>query len=94
MGARGGHGRHWRQGRRLCLSLRNVRQGPARPLGEGAWLTSEDSKAKSPHHTEMMNGGRQQLDSEAHQRELDLVRRAEALEEVAEHLEQSLTQRD
>ena len=31
------------------FSLFNVRQDPARPLGEGAWLTSEDYKAKSPH---------------------------------------------
>ena len=51
-------------------------------------------KPRALTYTEMMNEGRQQLDPEAQQRGLDLVRRAEALEEVAEHLEQSLKQRD
>ena len=40
----------------------------------------------------MMNGGRQQLDPEAHQRALDVARRTEALEEAVAHLEQSLDQ--
>ena len=40
----------------------------------------------------MMNGGKQQLDPEAHQRELDLASRTEALEEAVAHLEQSLDQ--
>ena len=40
----------------------------------------------------MMNGGKQQLDPEAHQRELDIARRTEALEEAVAHLEQSLDQ--
>jgi len=38
----------------------------------------------------MMNGGKQQLDPEAHQRELDLARRTEALEEAGAYLAQSL----
>ena len=41
-------------------------------------------------YSEMMNGGKQQLDSEAYLRELDLARRTEALEEAVAHLEQSL----
>ena len=47
-------------------------------------------KPRALTYTEMMNAGRQQLDPEAHQRELDVARRTEALEEVVEHLEQSL----
>ena len=43
-------------------------------------------------YTEMMNGGKQQLDSDAHQRELEVARRIEALEEAVEHLEESLRQ--
>ena len=93
MGARGVHERHRRQGRRLCLSLFNVRQDPARPLGEGAWLTSEDFKAKSPH-LHGNGGGKQQLDPEAHQRELDLPRRTEALERAGAYLAQSLDEQD
>ena len=42
----------------------------------------------------MMNGGKQQLDPEAHQQELDLAKRTEALEEAVAHLEQSLDQRN
>ena len=41
-------------------------------------------------YSEMMNGGKQQLDLEAHLRELDLARRTKALEEAVAHLEQSL----
>ena len=52
----------------------------------------DTQKPRALTYTEMMNGGRQQLDPEAHQRELDLVRRAEALEVVVEHLEGSLRQ--
>ena len=47
-------------------------------------------KARALTYTEMMNGGKQQLDPEAHQRELDLARRTEALEEASAQLEQSL----
>ena len=43
-------------------------------------------------YTEMMNGGKQQLDPEVHRQELDLVRRTEALKVVVEHLEESLRQ--
>ena len=52
----------------------------------------DTQKPRALTYTEMMNGGRQQLDSEAHQRELDLVRRTEALEEAVAHLEESLDQ--
>ena len=51
-------------------------------------------KPRALTYTEMMNGGKQQLDPEAHQRELDLVRGTEALEVVVEHLEESLKQKD
>ena len=47
-------------------------------------------KPRALTYTEMMNGGRQQLDPEAHQRELDVTRRTEALEEAVLQLEQSL----
>ena len=49
-------------------------------------------KPRALTYTEMMKGGKQQLDPEAHQRELDLARRTEALEESVAHLEQSLDQ--
>ena len=51
-------------------------------------------KPRALTYTEMMNGGRQQMDLEAHQQELDVARRTEVLEEAVEHLEQSLKQRD
>ena len=38
----------------------------------------------------MMNGGTQQLDPEAHQRQLDLSKRTEALKEAVAHLEEYL----
>ena len=41
-----------------------------------------------------MNGGKQQLAPEAHQRELDLARRTEALEDAVAHLEQSFDEQD
>ena len=47
-------------------------------------------KPRALTYTEMMNGGKQQLDPEAVQRELDLARRTEALEDAVTHLEQSL----
>ena len=47
-------------------------------------------KPRSLTYSEMMNGGKQQLDSEAHLRELDLARRTKALEEAVAHLEQYL----
>ena len=47
-------------------------------------------KPRALTYTEMMNGGKQQLDPEAHQRELDLSRRTEALEEAGAYLAQSL----
>lgn len=47
-------------------------------------------KPRALTYTEMMNGGKQQVDPETHQRELDLARRTEALEEVVANLEQSL----
>ena len=47
-------------------------------------------KGRALTYSEMMNGGKQQLYSEAYLRELDLARRTEALEEAVAHLEQSL----
>ena len=47
-------------------------------------------KPRALTYTEMMNGGKPQLDPEAHQREIDLSRRTEALDEAVAHLEQSL----
>ena len=37
-------------------------------------------KPRALTYTEMMNGGRQQMDLEAHQQERDLTRRTQALE--------------
>ena len=49
----------------------------------------DNPKPRALTYSEMMNGGKQQLDSEAYLRELDLARRTEALEEAVAHLEQS-----
>lgn len=49
-------------------------------------------KPRALTYTEMMNGGRQQVDPEVYRQELDFVRRTEALEVVVEHLEGSLRQ--
>ena len=49
-------------------------------------------KPRALTYTEMMNGGRRQIDLEAHQQELDIARRTEALEEAVAHLEESLDQ--
>ena len=44
-------------------------------------------KPRALTYTEMMNGGTQQLDPGAHQRQLDLSKRTEALKEAVAHLE-------
>ena len=54
----------------------------------------KNPKPRALTYTEMMNGGQQQLDTEAHQRELDPSRRIEALEEAVAHLDQSLDEQD
>ena len=51
-------------------------------------------KPRALTYTEMMNWGKQHLDLEAHQRELDIARRTEALEEAVAHLEQSFDEQD
>ena len=51
-------------------------------------------KPRALTYTEMMNGGKQHLDLEADQRELDIARRTEALEEAVAHLEQSFDEKD
>jgi len=51
-------------------------------------------KPRALTYTEMMNGGKQQVDPEVYRQELDFVRRTETLEEAVEHLEQSLHQPD
>ncbi len=47
-------------------------------------------KPRALTYTEMMNGGRHQMDPKAYQRELEFARRTEALEQAVEQLEQSL----
>ena len=50
----------------------------------------DNPKPRALNYSVMMNGGKQQLDSGAHLRELDLARRTEALQEALALLEQSL----
>lgn len=51
---------------------------------------TEQKKPRALTYTEMMNGGRQQMDEAEHNREMDLQRRTEELEVKVEHLEKSL----
>ena len=47
------------------------------------------NKLRALTYTEMMNGGKQQIDEATHQSELDLQRRKDQQERSIEHLEQS-----
>ncbi|WP_115023633.1 hypothetical protein [Synechococcus sp. UW69] len=51
---------------------------------------TEQKKPRALTYTEMMNGGRQQMDAAEHNREMDLQRRTEELEAKVEHLKKSL----
>ena len=51
---------------------------------------TDSGKPRALSYTEMMNGGRQQLDQEAYDRELDLRNRADELERQVEFLEKAL----
>ncbi|QNI66807.1 hypothetical protein SynBMKMC1_00718 [Synechococcus sp. BMK-MC-1] len=44
-------------------------------------------KPRALTYSEMMNGGRAQMDEQAHQRELELKRREATLEQQVNHLE-------
>ena len=46
-------------------------------------------KARALTYSEMMNGGRAQMDERAYERELELKRRETALEKHVSHLERS-----
>ena len=50
---------------------------------------TEPIKPRALTYTEMMNGGRQQLDAAGQRREHELQQRVEALERRVERLEQS-----
>ena len=50
----------------------------------------EPMKPRALTYTEMMNGGRQQMDEAEHAREEELQKRVEDLEKNVDHLEQSL----
>lgn len=49
-------------------------------------------KPRALTYTEMMNGGRQQVDPKVYRQELDFVRRTETLEEAVAHLGKSFCQ--
>ena len=51
---------------------------------------NEQKKSRALTYTEMMNGGRQQMDEAEHSREIDLQRRTKELEAKVDHLEKSL----
>ena len=51
---------------------------------------TDQKKPRALTYTEMMNGGRQQMDEAEHNREVNLQRRTEELEVKVEHLEKSL----
>ena len=56
-----------------------------------SWLSAmtDSGKPRALSYTEMMNGGRQRLDQEAHDRELDLRKRIFELERKVEFLEKA-----
>ena len=49
----------------------------------------QPNKLRALTYTEMMNGGKQQIDEAMHQSELELQRRKDQQERSIEHLEQS-----
>ena len=49
----------------------------------------QPNKPRALTYTEMMNGGKQQIDDATHQSELELQRRKDQQERSIEHLEQS-----
>ena len=51
---------------------------------------AEPLKPRALTYTEMMNGGRQQLDEAGHARELNLQQRVEDLQRYVDQLEQAL----
>ena len=51
---------------------------------------AEPIKPRSLTYTEMMNGGRQQMDEAEHVREQELQQRVNALQENVDRLEKSL----
>lgn len=51
---------------------------------------AKPSKPRAPTYTEMMNGGRQQIDEAEHAREQELQQRVDALEKDVDQLEQAL----
>ena len=55
---------------------------------------AEPMKKRALTYTEMMNGGRQQLDEAEHVREQDLQQRLEDLETAVDQLEQALEAED
>jgi hypothetical protein len=50
---------------------------------------NQPNKLRALTYTEMMNGGKQQIDEATHQSELELQRRKDQQERSIEHLEQS-----
>ena len=51
---------------------------------------AEPMKPRALTYTEMMNGGRQQMDEAEHVREQELQQRVDALQENVDRLEKSL----
>ena len=51
---------------------------------------AEPSKPRALTYTEMMNGGRQQMDEAEHAREQQLQQRVDALQKDVDQLEQAL----
>ena len=51
---------------------------------------NEPMKPRALTYTEMMNGGRQQMDEAEHAREQELQQRVDALEKDVDQLEQAL----
>jgi uncharacterized protein YceH (UPF0502 family) len=51
---------------------------------------AEQIKPRALTYTEMMNGGRQQMDEAEHAREQELQQRVDALEKDVDQLEQAL----
>ena len=57
------------------------------------WMDDHGLPQKKPRaltYSEMMNGGRSQIDEKTHRRELEMHRREVILERHVNHLEQSL----
>ena len=75
-----------------CLCRPDLDRLGRKPWPGGAERMAEPMKPRALTYTEMMNGGRQQMDRAEHAREQELKQRVEDLQKDVDQLEQALGQ--